>query len=256
MAEEFRFTAEPSPCPYLPFEVCQLDYRFLFELDHVKFAELLNRGWRRFGSQFFRPHCPACARCRSLRVKVAQFHPNKSQRRAFAKNHDVRLEVIPASVSDAHIHLYNRFHRFMAGEKGWREQNISKQEYSDQFLGGNFNFGFDFLYYLDETLVAVGLVDVTARASSSAYFFHEPSLRSRSLGVFSMLKELEYARERRIPHHHLGFWVPECPSMLYKGTYRPMELLVGYASDDEEPAWVDEQDWRPILNRHEFEELP
>ena len=253
MSEEFRFTTEPSPCPYIPSQLWQLDYRLIPELDDGKFTRLLNRGWRRFGSQFFRPHCPACARCRSLRVKVAEFQPNKAQRRALAKNQDVRLEVRPASVSAAHVELYNRFHRFMAAEKGWAEQTISKQAYLDHFLGSRFSFGFEFLYFLGETLVAVGLVDVTPQASSSAYFFHEPSLRSRSLGVYSMLRELEYARQRQIPHHHLGYWVPECPSMLYKGTYRPMELLVGYASDDEEPEWVNEEDWRPMLNRNQRE---
>ncbi len=181
-------------------------------------------------------------------MKVAEFQPNKAQRRTLAKNQDIRLEVRPASVSDAHIQLYNRYRHFMAGEKGWREQAISEQEYTDHFLGGHFSFGFDFLYFLAETLVAVGLVDVTTRASSSAYFFYEPSLRARSLGVYSMLRELEYARERQIPHHHLGYWVPECPSMLYKGTYWPRELLVGYARDDEEPRWVNEEEWWPVLN--------
>ena len=226
-----------------------MDYRLMPGLEEAEFARLLNRGWRRFGYQLFRPHCPACARCRSLRVKAAEFQPNKAQRRALTRNGDVRVEVRPASVSDAHIALYNRYHGFMADEKGWAAQTISAEEYADHFLGGGFDFGREFLYFLDGTLVAVGLVDVTAWASSSVYFFHEPSLRARSLGVYSMLKELEYARARQIPHHHLGYWVPECPSMLYKGTYRPMELLVGYARDEEEPRWVNEEDWRPVLHR-------
>ena len=247
---EFWFTPPPSPCAYLPAETCRLDYRLVPGLDEAKFAALLNRGWRRFGYQLFRPRCPACARCRSLRVKVAGFQPNKAQRRALARNRDVRLEVRPAGVSDAHVDLYNRYHRFMAAERGWAEQTISRREYAEHFLGGQFGFGFDFLYFLGESLVAVGLVDVTPAASSSAYFFHEPSLRARSLGVYSMLRELEYVRGCGTPHHHLGYWVPECPSMLYKGTYRPMELLVGYADDDEEPRWVDEEDWQPVLNKN------
>ena len=249
MSDEFWFTPPPSACSYLPSEVCRLDYRLVPSLDDAKFADLLNRGWRRFGYQLFRPRCPMCARCRSLRVKAADFQPNKAQRRALAKNQDVRLEVRLASVSAAHVDLYNRYHGFMAAEKGWAEQTITQQEYAEHFLGGQFRFGFDFLYFLGANLVAVGLVDVTAQASSSAYFFHEPSLRERSLGTFSMLKELEYARERQIAYHYLGYWVPECESMRYKGTYRPMELLVGYPGDDEEPAWVGKEEWQPVLNQ-------
>ena len=253
---EFWFTSPPSSCAYLPAEVCRLDYRLIPGLDDARFADLLDRGWRRFGYQLFRPRCPACARCRSLRVKVADFKPNKAQRRALTRNGDVRLEVGPASVSNAHVALYNRYHRFMAAEKGWPEQAISRQEYAEHFLGGQFSFGREFLYFLAGTLVAVGLVDVTARTSSSAYFFHEPLLRERALGTFSLLKELEYAREHQIAHHHLGYWVPECPSMLYKGAYHPMELLVGYPRDDEEPAWVDENDWRPVLNKNRRSDGP
>jgi hypothetical protein len=39
--------------------------------------------------------------------------------------------------------------------------------------------------------------------------------------------------------------------MAYKSSYRPMELLVGYPKEDEEPVWVSEEEWRPILNDEE-----
>ena len=46
----------------------------------------LQGGWRRFGPLVFRPECPSCRRCRSLRVPVATFRPNQSQRRAWKRN--------------------------------------------------------------------------------------------------------------------------------------------------------------------------
>ena len=255
MSPEFRFSTAPSACLYLPAEVCQMSYRLMAGLGDVEYARLLNRGWRRFGYQFFRPICPACAKCRSLRVKVAEFTPNKAQRRALKANEDVQLVVRPRSVSAEHIRLYNEYHAFMAVEKGWPDGGITPEEYHNHFLGAPFAFAYDFLYFLGARLIAVGLVDVTAEASSSAYFFHDPALRSRSLGVFSMLQELEHARARHIPHHHLGYWIPECPSMRYKSAYRPLELLVGYPGDDEEPRWVPEESWQPVLNRDELGQI-
>jgi len=226
-------------------------YRLRNELTPADYEALLARGWRRFGAQIFRPSCPQCAECRSLRVKVADFRPSKSQRRALKRNADLQLWIQPASVSPAHVELYNEYHAFMAVEKGWREQAITEEEYAANFLAGDAPFAHEFLYFLGAALVAVGLVDLAPSASSSIYFFHAPAMRDRSLGVFSMLKELEYAAAIRLRHHYLGYWVPPCPSMVYKADYRPFELLVGFPADHEQPQWVEESRWRPLLNTDE-----
>lgn len=42
-------------------------------------------------------------------------------------------------------------------------------------------------YYLDDTLIAVGVVDVLIRSVSSVYFFYDPAYRKYSLGVYGAL---------------------------------------------------------------------
>ena len=37
----------------------------------------------------------------------------------------------------------------------------------------------------------------------------------------------EHARELGLTHYVLGLYVPTCPKMLYKASYRPAELLCG-----------------------------
>ena len=251
MPAEFRFSTVPTSCTYLPQQTCQMNYRLVAEMDGETYAGMLDRGWRRFGYQFSRPICPACAKCRSLRVKVNEFTSSKAQRRALKRNADLRLVVQPASVTDEHIRVYKQYHAFMGVEKGWINEEMTAEVYATHFVSGIFPFAYEFLYFLGDTLVGVGLVDVTRRATSSVYFYHDPTLRARSLGVFSMMKELEYARTLGIPYHHLGYWVPECASMLYKSSYRPAELLLGYPLEGEEPLWVNPEDWRPILNTEE-----
>ena len=67
-------------------------------------------GWRRFGHMLFRPQCPSCQACRSLRVQVARFHPNRSQRRVRKVNQGfVTLEIGPPRVSSDRLELYRRF---------------------------------------------------------------------------------------------------------------------------------------------------
>jgi hypothetical protein len=57
-------------------------------------------------------------------------------------------------------------------------------------------------------------------------------------GVFSIMQQLAYAQRHGLRYHYLGYWIAGCPSMAYKGQYRPHELLVGSPSDDVEPTWI------------------
>ena len=52
-----------------------------------------------------------------------------------------------------------------------------------------------------------------------------------------MLAELRYAAEHRLDYHYLGYWIAQCPSMAYKSSYGPHQLLQRYVADDEEPQW-------------------
>ena len=232
-----RIKLPPSPCTYLPAEtVCQ-ECRVVFEINPEAYHELLQRGWRRFGGVFFRPACPQCSKCTGIRVLVPEFKPNKSQRRALKLNQDVQLVVGPASVSAEHLRLFNAYHSFMQGERNWAAHSFNEIQYERQFLHGRWEFAKEFLYYDAGKLIGVGLVDVLPDAISSVYFYHDPALRARSLGVYSMLKELEYAKARPVKYQYLGFWLAECRSLAYKSQYHPHEFLAGYPADEAEPVW-------------------
>ncbi len=88
-----RYTMPPSRCGYLPTERSSLEYRVLVEVTAAQHDALLARGWRRFGGEWFRPVCPACTACRSLRIPLATFTPSRSQRRALRGNATVEVVV-------------------------------------------------------------------------------------------------------------------------------------------------------------------
>lgn len=237
-SSELTFRTPLDVCSYLPNETMQLEVRYLFDLDQASYGELLRDGWRRQGVSFFRPACPACTKCQSLRAVVRQFEPSKSQRRIWRKNSDVRIEIGEPTLSARHLELFDTYHRDMQQRRGWEYHGIDVETYLEVFLSGRFDFAREFRYYRHDELAGVGLVDVTDECSSSVYFYYDPSWRPFGPGVFSMLAELQNATQLGLTHHFLGYWITECPSMAYKARYRPHEVLRLGADGDPPGQWV------------------
>jgi arginine-tRNA-protein transferase len=227
----------PESCSYLPHETASLVYRLTTRATAEECEALLERGWRRHGAFFFRPACPACVQCRSLRVPVAEFRPSKSQRRCWRRNADVRFELARPSVSREHLDLINRYHLDMHRRRGWPLRMWDESEYVSAFLVGDFDFAYELRYYQGSRLVGVGLIDVTPRCSSSAYFYHDPAWRPAAPGVYSMLVEIHMARRAGREFHYLGYWIEACGSMAYKSQYRPHELLMEQVDQRQTPRW-------------------
>jgi arginine-tRNA-protein transferase len=61
---------------------------------------------------------------------------------------------------------------------------------------------------------------------SAIYTVFDPDMPERSLGVLSILQQIEFCRELDLPYLYLGYWIRDCDKMRYKTDYRPVELLV------------------------------
>ena len=113
------FLSTISPCQYLPDPVWQLRCELVPHLRSADYMLRLQQGWRRFGWMMFRPECPPCRMCQSLRVPVAMFRPNQS-RRAWTRNQeDVTVRVGAPSLSRDRLDLWARFHRHGHETRGW-----------------------------------------------------------------------------------------------------------------------------------------
>ena len=113
MDARLRFFAPLAPCEYLPAEVSRLEYLQVDRMAAGEYLEFLRRGWRRFGHVVFRPSCPFCRKCQSLRVLVSSFEPHRTQRRIWKANRGkVTLTIGEPSPSDESRALYEKFHRF------------------------------------------------------------------------------------------------------------------------------------------------
>ncbi len=238
MRELLRIVEEPRKCPYLPGERASLEYRIVTSLDSATYADMLARGYRRFGHQLYRPACRSCQSCISLRILAQEFSASRNQRRILRENGDIRVERRRPSVTDRHIDLFNRYHRFMADHRGWGTDSTTLEAYVDSFVIGGEDFAWEWLFYNGSELVGVTLMDQVSDAISLVYHFHDPAWRPRSPGVFSILTQLEHAKSEGHSHAYPGYWVSENASMSYKARYRPHEKLMAYPADSEEPRWV------------------
>lgn len=226
METVFRFVAPPSPCGYLPEQTWRLEYEQVASLSPAEYMQRMATGWRRFGEMLFRPRCPRCSACRSVRVVVDRFKPDRSQRRARQTNAgQVRLQIGTPAVNRAKLDLFDRYHAFQVGNKGWpTHEPKDADEYARSFVENPFPTQ-EWCYYLEDRLIGVGYVDDLPGGMSAIYFFYDPNERERSLGTYNVLSILEYAAAHQVPHVYLGYFVAGCRSMAYKVRFVPNQLL-------------------------------
>lgn len=210
-----------SPCHYLPGEVARERAFVASRLDGAGYQALMDRGFRRSGMVFYRPDCPACSLCVPLRVPVATFQPTRSQRRVQRKNADITLTMRRPQCSEATFGLYRRYLDFQHPDPS-RERTY--EGFRESFYAEVVD-SLEAVYTLGERVVAISLLDVCAQSVSAVYHFFEPELAGRSLGVCSVLAEIAWARAQGVPYYYLGYWVEGAPTMAYKASYGPHELL-------------------------------
>jgi arginine-tRNA-protein transferase len=237
MRSLFVFTSPPSPCSYLPHETASLTYEVVGKMSAAEYQARLAAGWRRFGFTMFHPTCPACSKCLSLRVPVATFAPDRSQRRCLATNDgEVTLIIGEPEVTDEKLNLYDRFHAHQAEHIGWTDHGPKDAaDFADSFVDNPFDTQ-EWRYYLGERLVGIGYVDRLPAGLSAIYFFHDPDERKRSLGTYNVLSIIRKAAEWRLPHVYLGYFVAGCRSLEYKARFEPNEVLTA------------EGKWKPRLS--------
>ncbi len=206
-------------CPYLPDREWVADLLPAFRFTAAKYESLLEQGVRRSGDFLYRNACPACNQCIPLRVSTVRFKPSKTQRRVLRRNRDIVVRAGDVTEEPDVVSLYRRYHTEWHGhiEGGTIEDYrafLAESPYPQAMLR----------YELNGTLVGVGWVDILQDGLSSVYFAFDPDHAARRLGSFSIMQEIEWARDLEKSWLYLGFWVPGGKSMDYKAQFRPHEI--------------------------------
>ncbi|MGE3181825.1 MAG: arginyltransferase [Phycisphaerae bacterium] len=211
---------EDHPCAYLPDRTASALYWLGGAVSGASYQQLMDLGFRRSGDVIYRPSCRGCRSCVALRVPVDAFLPTRSQRRALRRNADIRLEVGAPRLDEQRFALFQRY--LQSQHDG---EMIQTRDGYEQFLVRGFADTLEMAYWLEGRLVSVGIVDPTPKSLSSVYFYFDPEMRSRSLGVYSVLKEIEFCRQHALPYWYAGFYVADCRKMAYKRQFGPNEYL-------------------------------
>jgi arginine-tRNA-protein transferase len=214
-----------EPCPYIPGQTARLPLRMPTEpLAPEAFDALLAQGDRRFGPFLYRTSCPTCSACEPIRVPTKAFAPSRSQRRVLRKNDDVVVTVAEPTVTPRHLEIYNR-HQFERRLARTTEQT-TESEYKLHLVQSCVTTR-EVRYQAGGKLLAISILDLGKTSASSVYHAFDPDESARSLGVFSVLKEIEWCRARGLEWYYLGLYVGECKSLAYKATYHPHERRQG-----------------------------
>ncbi|TAN06362.1 MAG: arginyltransferase [Rhodanobacteraceae bacterium] len=217
------FQTLPHPCGYFATRTAQN-----LVLDPAApnlpalYALSLARGFRRAGGHVYHPHCPNCHACEPCRIEVSTFKPDRSLRRCLAANRDLDVAACPPGLTDERHDLYARYLR--ARHPGGGMDDASGDDFS-QFLAAPWSPTEFLEFRLRGQLVAVAVTDVCETGLSAVYTFFEPTLPRRSLGSFAILRQIELARARGLPHLYLGYWIEGHAKMGYKARFDSLQIL-------------------------------
>lgn len=167
------------------------------------FDQLLAIGWRHFGTYFTRYNLGVykdeIRKVLPLRVRLPDFRPSSSQARVLKKNRDVEISVDSPAISNEVVELFHR-------HKQRFDEHVPESIYT--FVSRHSRIPTK-LYQLtarrDGEIVAVSFFDRGVESVSAIYACFDPAEENRSLGIFTMLKVIEWATSQGMLYYYPGY---------------------------------------------------
>jgi len=199
------------------------------------YSELIQQGFRRSGNYVYTPYCKKCHDCIPIRLNVRKFVLSRSQKRCNNKNKQVTAEAKKPVYDETHYQIYAQYVTSRHPGGGMDEPDDDK--YLD-FLTSKWSYTTFIEFQENGKVIGVAATDIVEDGLSAVYTFFNPSAeyQKRSLGVFSILWQIEEAQRRGLEWLYLGYWIKDCNKMSYKDNYQPLEYFYNHLWHDSPPA--------------------
>jgi arginine-tRNA-protein transferase len=197
-------------------------------MDMQTYNTLIQHGFRRSGGYVYRPHCPSCQECVSVRVPLKKQQFTRNELRTIRRNSDLAVTCSKGKFRQQHFDLYK--HYINSRHNDGSMANPSKTDYH-RFLICDWTDTMFIEFHLDKQLIAVAVSDILSTGLSAVYTFFDPEYADRSPGHFAILTQIREAKSRDLEYLYLGYWIKDCDKMSYKRRYKPLE---GFINDQ----WV------------------
>lgn len=212
-----------------------VEYYFPQSLSPARLDRYLAGGWFRSGPSLFRAKLLCLGGSLysvvNIRVALEEYRFSRSLRRVLNRGEErFRIEVGPAQVDEQRETMYRQHKRRF---KGFIFDTL------DEFLfGGMSRFLFDtqeIAIYDDDQLVAVSYFDQGHGSLASLLGLYRGGYQRYSLGLLTMLHEIQYARSMGLRYFYPGYVLQGYPGFDYKlrlghiqyynwqGRWRPLE---------------------------------
>lgn len=175
------------------------------EISPDQFDFLLAEGWRHFGQYFYRYNLgylhDEFRHVIPLRICLDDFQLSKNKRRILRKNQDLPTVIRPILIDAEKHELFER-------HKKRFDHSVPYSIFD--FLDENAAYipceALEFCVYDNsKKLLAVSFLDIGNDSVSSVYAMFEPTITNRSLGIFTMLLEIQYAIENNKTFYYQGY---------------------------------------------------
>jgi arginyl-tRNA--protein-N-Asp/Glu arginylyltransferase len=236
LTRELRFPTlyqtAPHPCPYINENTAvNLIIDPSFEVEYGMYERLLEHGFRRNGGLFYRPFCNNCSQCRSVRLSVEEFKPNRAQRRTLKRNQDLTVRCTETRFNEEYFELYQRY---QSGRHPGDSMDDDDPEKFKRFLVDSSMPGFSIEFRHNQQLISVAIVDRVNNGLSAVYTFFDPEVKHRSLGTMAILTQIDIAQKLKLKWNYLGYWISQSRKMSYKINFQPLQQF-----DTQASRWID-----------------
>ena len=210
------FVHSSIACPYgLPFKAVYNQGLFDTMPDYIMDVYLAS-GYRRNGNVIYNMHCHECRACVPIRVDPQEFEPNRNQKRAWEKNHDIAVEIGPLACSQENLDLLGKFlvARFP-------DRDSSPLDYYTGFFLNHITTSVEFRYRVGSKLIGVAIVDMSQTWLNVVFFYFDPEEKKRSPGTYNILYLIDFCKQKKINFIYLGYWIKDVKAMSYKAMFKP-----------------------------------